>query len=89
MQRCGIDDNGANLIANALRKSHNTTLQQIRLSENNIGDDGARALAEALTNVRSPRLSLCVCGSALVHVLEANGGREIGNFCKRICTHEY
>jgi hypothetical protein len=44
---CGLDSNGAHLIAEALCYNH--TLRELDMSNNPIGDDGATALAKMLT----------------------------------------
>ena len=48
---CGLDSNGAHLIADALCYNH--TLMELDMSGNLIGDDGATILAEMLTRNQS------------------------------------
>ena len=46
ISRCGLDSNGAHLIADAL--CYNDTLRELHMSYNPIGDDGATTLANML-----------------------------------------
>ena len=54
---------GANVICELLK--NNSMIQELWMSDNNIGDDGITAIAKALTNSRISQLWIDGCGISL------------------------